>query len=86
MNFKPLWDRVIITPVEKPKEKNGIILSGVDNNPWYFGKIEAIGTDIEHVKVGDTVAFYKVDATPMEIEEVVYICLRETQIKGIINA
>ena len=92
INFVALHDRMIITPVEKPKIKGGIILSDNDNDPWMYGIVEAVGPGLTNnmgsimetkTKEGDVVLFYKCDGTPLEIDDVPYICLRETHVIGI---
>lgn len=76
-------DRVILTLVEKPKTQGGIILPESDHDSWAYGKIEAVGDKVVLVKNGDIVLFYKVDATPLEVDGERYATIRDAHIIGI---
>ncbi|MCK9428886.1 MAG: co-chaperone GroES [Candidatus Omnitrophica bacterium] len=75
-------DRIIVTLIEK-KASGGIILTGHDSNPWQYGRIEAIGPNVKITEVGKVVLFYKCDATPLEVDNILYYTIRECHIIGI---
>ena len=84
MNFKPINDRVIITLVEKP-QKGDIIIISDNSTPTGYARVEAIGDLVTKVAVEDIVIIYKCDATPIEIDNITYGHLKESQIVGIYN-
>ena len=83
MNFRPTYNRVILTPVERPKSKGGIILPNGDQSPCQHAVVEAIGPDVTRVQVGDLIMFYGIDAQRIEIEGVLYAHIREDHVVGI---
>jgi len=83
MNFEPTYNRIIITPVEKPKTQGGIILPEGDKNPWGYAIVEATGPDVTRTKVDDIIMYYKCDGTPLEIDGEAYTHIREDHVIGI---
>jgi co-chaperonin GroES (HSP10) len=83
MNFKPTYNRILITPVEKPRTKGGIILPEGDKNGWGYARIEAQGPDVTRTTPGNIILYYKVDAVPLEIDDVPYLHIREDHVIGI---
>lgn len=81
INFRPTSNRIILTQVERPKIKNGIILPESDTNPWSYGAVEAKGPDTK-VEIGDIILFYKCDATPLEIDGVLYSHIKQDHVIG----
>jgi co-chaperonin GroES (HSP10) len=82
INLIAAHDRIIVTLTER-KSNSGIILTGPDNNPWQYGRIEAIGPNVKITEVGKVVLFYKCDATPISVDDVLYYTIRECHIIGI---
>ncbi len=92
MNFRPLFDRVVIKNLEKSnKTKSGIIIpESVGDEPLY-GEVVAIGdgdyfdgNKMEmYVKVGDKVLYNKYGATNFKCEDETLIILRQSDILGI---
>ena len=86
MEFKPSGTRVVVLAnPEETKTDTGIELLMPDK--VYRGKVIAIGpgTDKEpmEVKVGDDVSYTKNAGTPLEIEDVKYLLMRQSAIYGI---
>lgn len=92
MNFKPLFDRVVIKNLERSnKTKSGILIpESVGDEPLY-GEIIAIGTgdcfdgnkSEMAVNVGDKVLYNKYGATSFKCDEENYVVLRQSDILGI---
>jgi co-chaperonin GroES (HSP10) len=82
MNFKPTYNRVIITLVEKPRTKGGLILADT-KTPWSYARVEAIGPDVTRTKPGDIIAFYMCDGNQLEVDDVQYVHIREDHVVGI---
>ena len=92
MNFKPLFDRVVLKNIKQKKETlSGIIIpESVGDEPIY-AEVVAIGTgdtfDGEKcemtVTVGDKVLYNKYGAVPFKIKGEDFVILRQTDILGI---
>ena len=94
MNFKPLFDRVVIDPnVEENESKSGIVLPGTAQERPQIGVVVAVGdgenfdcnkTDMR-VQVGDKVLFEKYAGTELKLEGKIYVVLRQIDIIGVFN-
>ena len=94
MNFKPLFDRVVIDPnVEENETKAGIVLPGTAQERPQTGVVVAVGdgenfdcnkTEMR-VKVGDRVLFEKYAGTELKLEGKIYVVLRQIDIIGVFN-
>lgn len=89
VNVKPLHDRVIVKPAEKAeKTAGGIIIPDTAQEKPQKGEVVAVGNGTKDfpmtVKVGDTILFGKYSGTEIEIEDVKYLLLKETDIFAII--
>ena len=92
MNFKPLFDRVVLKNIKQKKETlSGIIIpESVGDEPIY-AEVVAIGSgdtfDGEKcamtVNVGDKVLYNKYGAVPFKIKGEDFVILRQTDILGI---
>ena len=94
MNFKPLYDRVVVWPnVEENISKSGIVLPETSQERPQTGKVVAVGDgenlDNEKVeikvKIGDRVLFNKYSGTELKLEGKTYIILRQIDIIGVFN-
>ena len=94
MNFKPLFDRVVIEPFENESvSKSGIVLPNTSQERPEIGKVVAVGdgenfdgvkTEIK-VKIGDKILFEKYAGIEIKIDEKKYIVLRQIDIVGVFN-
>ena len=88
MNFKPLGDRVLVK-VQEPETKtaSGIIIpdNAAKEKPTQ-AEVIAIGADVEHVKVGDTVMYgqYARTAT-VTLDMIEYLVMEVSEILGILK-
>ena len=88
MNFKPLGDRVLVK-VQEPETKtaSGIIIpdNATKEKPTQ-AEVIAIGADVEHVKVGDTVMYgqYARTAT-VTLDMIEYLVMEVSEILGILK-
>ena len=93
MNFKPLFDRVVIDPeTETNKTSSGIVLPETSQERPQVGIVVAVG-DGENmdndknemkVKVGDQVVFNRYAGTELKMEGKTYIVMRQLDIVGVI--
>lgn len=81
--FKPLGNRIMVLPDEAEEKINGIYVPDqLKKNPPK-GKVESIGSECTHIKVGNTVYFNEHSGSPLKIDGVDYLIMRETDIFGI---
>ncbi len=96
MKLQPLYDRVVIKPIEEEekKTKGGIIIPDTAKEKPQRGKVVAVGQGrlLENgqfaaplVKVGDEVIFGKYAGTEVEIDGEKYLVMREDDIYAIIT-
>ena len=94
MNFKPLFDRVVVDPeIDENKTKAGIVLPQTSQQRPQIGVVVAVGdgenfdcTKTEmRVKIGDKILFEKYAGTELKLEEKTYIVLRQIDIIGVFN-
>jgi len=94
MNIKPLFDRVVLLPLEKESEtKGGILLPMAAQEKSQIAKVIAVGTGENfdgknvgmQVKVGDKVLYGKFSGTEVAIDEVKYVVIRQTDILAVIE-
>ncbi|MCF7795557.1 co-chaperone GroES [Patescibacteria group bacterium] len=94
--LKPLYDNVVILPIEKEeKTKSGILLPEKDaKEKPEQGKVVAVGEgklkengEIQKlsVKIGDKVLFKSYIPSEIEVEEEKYLILRESDILAILE-
>jgi chaperonin GroES len=94
MNFKPLFDRVLIKadPV-KETSAGGIIFAETHVSPFQEGEIVAVGQGFYDsgkmipliVKVGDRVKIVKSPGREIDIEGETYVLMQEKDILGIVT-
>ncbi len=91
MNFKPLFDRVLLKNIEKSnKTKSGLIIpESVADEPLY-AEVVAVGdgdcfdgnkSEIA-VSVGDKVIYNKYGATVIKLDDEEYSIIRQSDILG----
>lgn len=94
MNIKPLFDRVVLLPLENESEtKGGILLPMASQEKSQIAKVVAVGNGqnfegkmVEmQVKEGDKVLFGKYAGTEITVDEIKYIVVRQTDILAVLN-
>ena len=94
MQIRPLGDRVLVKPIDEPeKKKGGIIIPDTAKEKPQQGEVVAVGKGrildsgervALEVKKGDKVLFRKYSGTEINIEEVKYLILGESDILAMI--
>jgi len=85
MNFKPLGDRVLVERVEETNTTaSGIIIPDNAKEKPSEAKVIAVSSEVEDVKVGDTVVFGKYSGTELVLEGKDYLVLDTSDILGIV--
>jgi chaperonin GroES len=84
VKFKPLKDRVFVSYSEEiEKTSGGIYVPDVAKEKPQKGKIQAVGSEVKNVKVGDTILFDKYSGTKISFENTEYLILKEEDILGV---
>jgi len=86
VKFKPLKERVFVSySGELERTSGGIYVPDTAKEKPQKGKVEAVGTEVKHVKVGDTVLFDKYSGTKVTLENNEYLIIKEEDILGIVE-
>lgn len=95
MNFKPLYDRVLVRRTEQEsKTSGGIIIPDSAKEKPIEGEVIAVGTGNRdesgkvnplEVKVGDRIVFGKWSGTEVKLNGEELLILKESDIFGIVN-
>ena len=94
MNIKPLFDRVLLKPLEnKNQTRSGIFIPETVGDEPLYGKVLAIGSGDFFdgnkyemaVNIGDKVLYNKYGATNIKLENEEYVILRQSDILCIIK-
>ncbi|NOY39256.1 MAG: co-chaperone GroES [Nitrospirae bacterium] len=87
MKFKPLKDRVFISYTEDVEKKTpgGIYVPETAKEKPQRGKIEAVGSEVKEVKVGDEVMFDRYSGSKVKMNGSEYLIIKEEDILGIVE-
>lgn len=87
MKIRPLKERVVVKYSEEEMEKTagGIYVPDVAKEKPQKGVVEAVGSEVKEVKVGNTVLFDKYSGSKIKIDNVEYLIIKEEDILGIIE-
>ena len=94
MKLKPLFDKVVLE--QKKQEQttaSGIVLPGSDKEMPMQGKVVAVGpggmidgNEVKmEVKVGENVVYSKYSGSEIEIDNVKYVILKQSDILAIVE-
>jgi chaperonin GroES len=95
MNFRPLYDRVVVKRIEeKDTTRSGIVIPDSAKEKPQQGEVMAVGkgkrlddgkiVDLD-VRVGDRVLFGKYSGSEIKLEGIEYIIMREEDVLGILD-
>jgi chaperonin GroES len=86
MKFKPLKDRVFVKYSEEAeKTAGGIYIPESAKEKPQKGVIEAVGSEVKEIKVGDVILFDKYSGSKINIDNNEYLIIKEEDILGIIQ-
>ena len=86
MNFEPLGKRVLVSRTEEAKTTaSGIIIPDNAAEKPSTGKVVAVSTEVENVKVDDVVVFGKYAGNEFKVEGANYLILEIDDMFGIIK-
>lgn len=94
MNIKPLFDRIVIEPLEsEEKTKSGIVLLAKDQEKPQIARVTAVGPgglvdgkDVTMVvKVGDKVLYSKYAGSEFKVNEKTFTVMRQSDVLAIVE-
>jgi chaperonin GroES len=86
MKFKPLKDRVFVKYSEEAeKTAGGIYIPESAKEKPQKGVIEAVGSEVKEIKVGNVILFDKYSGSKINIDNNEYLIIKEEDILGIIQ-
>ncbi len=87
MKIKPLKDRVVVKYSEEEVEKTpgGIYVPDVAKEKPQKGTVEAVGSEVKELKVGNTVLFDKYSGSKIKLNDIEYLIIKEEDVLGIIE-
>jgi chaperonin GroES len=95
MNFRPLYDRIAVKPIQQEeKTAGGVIIPDTAKEKPMQGEVVAVGKgaraengtiQVLEVKVGDKILYGKWAGTEVKIDGKELIVMKETDVMGIIG-
>lgn len=86
LKFKPLKDRVFVAYSESlEKTPGGIYVPDSAKERPQSGKVDAIGSEVKEVKVGDEIMFDRYSGSKIKLEDTEYLIIKEEDILGIVG-
>ncbi len=87
MMIKPLKERVVVkfSNEEVEKTAGGLYVPDVAKEKPQKGTVEAVGSEVKELKVGDVVLFEKYSGAKIKLNDVEYLIIKEEDILGIIQ-
>jgi len=86
MKFKPLKDRVFVKYSEEgEKTPGGIYIPDSAKEKPQKGVVEAVGSEVKEIKVGNTILFDKYSGSKVSIDSNEYLIIKEEDILGIVE-
>jgi len=84
IKFKPLKDRVFVSYTEElERTAGGIYIPDAAKEKPQKGKVEAVGSEVKTLKVGDAVLFDKYAGTKIGIDGTDFLIVKEEDILGV---
>lgn len=86
MKLKPLKDRVFVSYTEETeKTAGGIYVPDTAKEKPQRGKVEAVGSEVKEIKVGDTVLFDRYSGSRVKVNEAEHLIIKEEDVLGIVE-
>ncbi len=94
MNIKPLFDRIVIEPLEtEEKTKSGIVLLAKDQEKPQIARVTAVGPggivdgkDVKMVvKTGDKILYSKYAGSEFKVDNKTFTVMRQSDVLAIVE-
>ena len=84
VNFQPLGSRIFVSQVEVEEvSPGGIFIPETARENPKRGKVEAIGSDVKLVSIGNEVLYERYAGNKLILDRVEYLVLREDELMGV---
>jgi chaperonin GroES len=85
MKLKPLKDRVFVSYTEETeKTPGGIYVPDTAKEKPQRGKVEAVGSEVKEIKVGDIILFDRYSGSKVKVNETEHLIIKEEDVLGIV--
>lgn len=86
MTLKPLKDRVFVSYTEEASmTAGGLYVPDTAKEKPQQGKVEAVGSEVKEVKVGDVILFDKYSGSKIKLDDKEHLIVKEEDILGIVE-
>ncbi len=86
MKLKPLKDRVVVSYSEEiDKTAGGIYVPDSAKEKPQQGKVEAVGSEVKELKVGNVVLFDKYSGSKVTVDDTEQLIIKEEDILAIVQ-
>lgn len=86
MKFKPLKDRVFVSYAEEmERTSGGLYVPDSAKEKPQKGKVEAVGSEVKELKVGDVILFDKYSGSKVTLNDTECLIIKEEDILGIVE-
>lgn len=86
MKLKPLKDRVVVSYSEEPeKTAGGLYVPDTAKEKPQEGKVEAVGSEVKELKVGDVVMFEKYSGAKVKVGDAEQLVIKEEDVLAIVE-
>lgn len=86
VSFKPLKERVFVSySEEQERTSGGLYIPDAAKEKPQRGKVEAVGSEVKSVKVGDEILFDKYSGSKISFDGADYLIVKEDEILGVIE-
>jgi len=86
MKVKPLKDKVFVRYAEEEERTaGGIYVPETAKEKPQKGTVEAVGSEVKEVKVGNTILFDKYSGSKIKANDLEYLIIKEEDILGIVE-
>lgn len=84
VKFKPLKDRIFASYTEElEKTAGGLYIPEAAKEKPQKGKVEAVGSEVKSLKVGETILFDKYSGSKITIDGTEYLIIKEEDVLGV---
>jgi len=84
VNFQPLGSRIFVSQLEVEEvSPGGIFIPETARENPKRGKVEAIGSDVKLVSIGNEVLYERYAGNKLILDRVEYLVLREDELMGV---
>lgn len=86
MKLKPLKDRVFVSYTEETeKTPGGIYVPDTAKEKPQKGKVEAVGSEVKEIKVGDIILFDRYSGSKVRVNDTEHLIIKEEDVLGIVQ-